>query len=446
MNASPLPARHSVPTPDLSPDLTQLQQPVEPLTPRCTVQQAGERFREPRHAALLSLPVVERGKVLGCITRHDLLMRVYMHPYGRELHGRRSVATIMNADPVILPVNTPIEAAGKIIGARIRRPITEDFAIVDADGTYRGMGIVLDVLHALETRLGEHSRELERACRHLQSSQNQLIQSEKLATLGQLVAGLAHEINTPLGYVQNNVEMIRPLLQAAAEWVGAAQALMQIGEDAGLAVAEACVERMAEASQAFEPTLFRDIDVLLEDTLHGVTQMADLVGNLKDFSRIDQRRSDDVDLHGVIDAALRIGGHLLRKRQVDVRRHYGELPLVRCAPAQINQVLLNLITNAAQAIDHDKGVIAIRTQALGGYAMIAVHDNGRGIAPDVLPRIFEPFFTTKPTGQGTGLGLSICQQIIHAHGGRIAATSSAQAGTRFVVALPLGGRPPGSPA
>ena len=123
-----------------------------------------------------------------------------------------------------------------------------------------------------------------------------------------------------------------------------------------------------------------------------------------------------------------------------MRRQFGELPAVTCAPAQINQVLLNLIGNAAQAIEHDRGVIAIRTQMSGGYALIAVQDNGKGIPADVLPRIFEPFFTTKPVGQGTGLGLSISQQIVQAHGGRIAATSTPGSGTRFVVALPIAGR------
>jgi signal transduction histidine kinase len=163
------------------------------------------------------------------------------------------------------------------------------------------------------------------------------------------------------------------------------------------------------------------------------------VGNLKDYSRLDTRRAEAVDLHTLIESALRIGAHLLKRKNIAVERRFAVLPAVRCAPAQINQVLLNLVANAAQAIEHDAGRIVVRTQSLGGYAMVAVEDNGKGIPAEVLPRIFEPFFTTKPVGQGTGLGLSICQQIVQAHGGRIAASSTPGAGTRFVLALPLGG-------
>ncbi len=117
----------------------------------------------------------------------------------------RPVTTLMNSAPLVIPADSAIEAAGQLIGARIQSPITEDFVVTDADGDYVGMGVVLDVLRALEARVGAHTRELELAYRRLKASQNQLIQSEKLASLGQLVAGLAHEINTPLGYVQNNV-------------------------------------------------------------------------------------------------------------------------------------------------------------------------------------------------------------------------------------------------
>ena len=413
--------------------------PVTPLTPRCSVAEAGERFLDPAHANLLSLPIVDAGRVLGCITRHELMLRVYMAPYGRELHGRRPVTTLMNAQPLSLSLDTSIEAAGQLIGQRLRRPITEDFVLTGSDGYYAGMGIVLDVLRALEVKVGQHAQELEHAYRRLKASQHRLVQSEKLATLGQLVAALAHEINTPLGYVQNNLAMTRDLLPSADSLVQAGSAVLDaaLGEDA--AALESSLQLLSAARAAFDPAMFSDLTALLDDTLHGVGQIADLVANLKDFSRVDSAHSEAVDLHGLIDSALRIAGHLLKKNNVQVRCHYGQIPPLRCAPAQINQVLLNLIGNAAQAIDHDSGMVTIRTQTLGGYAMIAVQDNGRGIPPDVLPRIFEPFFTTKPVGQGTGLGLSICQQIVQSHGGRIAATSAPETGTRFVVALPLAG-------
>lgn len=417
--------------------LAALLLPVAPLTPQCTVTQAGERFLDPANAALLSLPIVEGGRVLGCITRHELMLRVYMQPYGRELHGRRPVTTIMDARPLSLSIDMAIEAAGQLIGQNLRRPITEDFVLTGADGRYAGMGIVLDVLHALETKVSQNTQELEQAYRRLKASQHRLVQSEKLATLGQLVAGLAHEINTPLGYVQNNLVMTRDLLPGALELLQAGAQVLDAALAGEAEELDRGLQRLAEARNQCDPEQFADLGGLLEDSLHGVNQIADLVGNLKDFSRVDAAHSEGVDLHGLIESALRIGGHLLKKRNVQVQCRYGDLPPLRCAPAQINQVLLNLIGNAAQAIDHDNGQLTIRTQCLGGYAMVAVQDNGRGIAPEVLPRIFEPFFTTKPVGQGTGLGLSICQQIVQAHGGRIAATSTPGVGTRFVVALPL---------
>ncbi|MEO8673359.1 MAG: ATP-binding protein [Tahibacter sp.] len=423
--------------------LAALVHPVEPLTPNCTVQQAGERFLETRSAALLSLPIVEQGRVIGSISRHELMLRVYMQAFGRELHARRPITSLMNTNPLLIDAAMSIEAAGQSIGERIRRPVTEDFIVVDTQHRYVGVGIVLDVLRALENQLGDSSRHLDAAYQRLKASQNQLIQSEKLATLGQLVAGLAHEINTPLGYVQNNVEMTRDLLPAIAELLRAQAQVhdaAESGDDAGLA---AGIDRLETARAACDAETVRDLVALLDDTLHGVHQIADLVGSLKDFSRVDQARSDAVDLHGLIEGALRIGAHLLKKRSVAIHRHYGTLPTLRCAPAQINQVLLNLIGNAVQAIEHDEGKIVIRTQALGGYAMVAIEDNGRGIAADILPRIFEPFFTTKPVGQGTGLGLSICQQIVQSHGGRIGATSRPGRGTRFIVALPVAGESSG---
>lgn len=412
---------------------------VVPLTPSCTVAQAGERFLDPAAANLLSLPVVENGCLLGCVTRHALMLRVYMQPYGRELHSRRSVTTLMDAQPLSLRIDSSIESAGQLIGRNLRRPITEDFVVLDGDGCYAGMGIVLDVLRALEVKVGQHAHELEGAYRRLKASQHRLVQSEKLAALGELVAGLAHEINTPLGYVRNNLEMTRDLLPAAAELVAAGAALAAATTDSDEADTQQRAARFAAAHSAFDPAMFDDLSTLLDDTLHGVAQITDLVGSLKDFSRADAAPSESVDLHGLIDAALRIAGHLLRKRGVQVQCRYADVAPLRCAPAQINQVLLNLISNAVQAIDHDHGLITVRTQALGDYALVAIEDNGRGIPAEVLPRIFEPFFTTKPVGQGTGLGLSICQQIVQAHGGRIAATSTPAAGTRFVVALPVSG-------
>jgi signal transduction histidine kinase len=164
------------------------------------------------------------------------------------------------------------------------------------------------------------------------------------------------------------------------------------------------------------------------------------VVNLKDFSRLDQAGMQKADINKLVESALKIVQHLLRKREVVVVNEPGELPDVECAPAQINQVLLNLLSNAIQAIEHDRGRIVVRTQALDRRVLVLVEDNGKGIAAENLARIFDPFFTTKPIGQGTGMGLAISHQIIEQHGGVIRATSKPGVGTRFLIVLPVAAR------
>ena len=415
----------------------ELAQWLDPVAPETPILSVGERFLDAASAAWLSLPVVDGTRPVGSVSRYELMQRVYIKPFGRELHGKRAVASVMHAQPLLLDAALSIEAASRLIAAQIRQPLMEDFIVVDANGRYLGAGKVLDVLGAMERRTAAHAHELEHAYRKLTASQSQLIQSEKMASLGQMVAGLAHEINTPLGYVRNNVEMtqgalgdIAALVQAYA---GTLDALLGGANDAQFAQAAAALDARRAA---FGADSIEDLRALLDDTVFGVGQIAELVGNLKDFSRLDQVRRERIDVHKLIESALKIGGNLLRKKNVTVVRQFGNVPEVDCAPAQINQVLLNLITNAAQAIEHDAGRIVLRTHAVGHSLLIAVEDNGKGIPAEHLERIFDPFFTTKPIGQGTGLGLSICFQIVEQHRGRIRVASTPGTGTRFLVALP----------
>jgi two-component system, NtrC family, sensor kinase len=182
--------------------------------------------------------------------------------------------------------------------------------------------------------------------------------------------------------------------------------------------------------------LLEETTALFTDTLFGVDQIKDLVINLRNFSRLDQSRVAAVSLNDCLDQTLSIANNLIKGR-VSVIRRYGELPLVSCSPSQINQVLLNLITNGVQAIEHDQGKLLLKTEAGGDWVRISVQDNGKGIAPEHLQKIFDPFFTTKPVGHGTGLGLSISYQIIQAHGGSIQVVSKPGQGTKFLVSLPL---------
>ena len=418
-------------------ELSTLRLPTPPVPPDTCVIDVAQLFLDANYAGLLSLPIVAAdGAPVGMISRYEL-MRVFLQPYGRELFGRRPISVLMNHAPLVLSVETSIGDAARAIARHIRSPITDDFILVE-NGRYVGTALVLDVLRAVEGRLADRSTELERAYVRLKSSQAQLVQSEKMASLGQMVAGLVHEINTPLGYVRNNVEMTRSVLADASQLIVAQQAALDalLGGDV-VADAQARLDEVETLRLRVDPAALDDTAALLDDTLHGVGQIGDLVINLKDFSRLDQAGAQKADLNHLVASALKIANHILRKRGIEVVHQPGELPLVDCAPAQINQVLLNLLTNAAQAIEHERGRIVVATRAVEGRAMVLIQDNGKGIAAENQARIFDPFFTTKPVGEGSGMGLAISRQIIEQHGGAIRMTSSVGQGTRFVVVLPL---------
>jgi signal transduction histidine kinase len=315
-------------------------------------------------------------------------------------------------------------------------PLSEDFVITE-NGRYLGMGAVLHLLGAMEQQMTRNVADLNRAYTQLASSQAQLVQSEKMAALGQMVAGVAHEINTPLGYVNNNVEMLREFV---AQMQFILQAHEQLAEtllapdstDVDIAECLATVDEMK--ADLDMPAWFADLDQLFNDTFYGVRQISELVIGLKDFSRLDQAPTDNVSLNDCVESALLIGRNAL-KYKVQVLKRLGELPKIRCAASQINQVLLNLLTNAAQAI-HDQGYILIKTWCDDERVHVSIQDTGCGIPPENLRRIFDPFYTTKPVGEGTGLGLSISFKIIQQHQGHIRVASEVGKGTRFVLSLP----------
>jgi len=263
---------------------------------------------------------------------------------------------------------------------------------------------------SLEKRVAERTRDLEQALKRLQESEAQLVQSEKMSSLGQLVAGVAHEINTPLAYAKNSMSMVRERLPQMRA-------------------------RLGDADESIQ-----DLEELARDGLHGIEQIAELVANLRNFSRLDRSRVASFNVNEGLRATLLIARPTLRK--VDVEQRPGDVPSITCSPSQVNQVLLNLVNNAVQAIDKPRGEIRISTRREGAdFVAIEVVDNGRGIPVDVLPKIFDPFFTTKEVGKGTGLGLTIAYKIVSQHGGRIDVRSEEGVGTTFTVLLPI--HPPG---
>jgi len=270
----------------------------------------------------------------------------------------------------------------------------------------------------------------------LQQAQTQLIQSEKLSSLGQMVAGLAHEINTPLAFVRGNMDLLASKHQSVQKLLSLYFTLrhkITSGNTDGLSELISSIDNATE--EVLAGRVFRETESIFANSVEGIDRIQDLILNLKNFSRLDEAISKVSDINDGLDSTLKIAGHLL-KGGIEVERHYGDLPKVMCSPAQLNQVFLNIITNAVQAMDKNNGKLTIHTKATGDNVVIEIGDNGKGMDEKTLARIFEPFFTTKDVGQGTGLGLSIAYKIIENHKGKISAKSEVGKGTVFTIELP----------
>jgi len=298
----------------------------------------------------------------------------------------------------------------------------------------------------LERRVVERTRELSEALKQLKESEAQLIQSEKMSSLGQMVAGVVHEINTPLAYVKNSLGSVAGRLQDLARLAAETEKLLDLLRSGAanpqeLAEQFGLTERLIAQLRAHHA--LEELDALAKDGLHGIGQISEIVGNLRNFSRLDRSKVASFNLNEGLDSTLAIARHELKHHTV--KKNYGDIPPITCSPSQINQVFLNLVNNAAQALGPGPGEIRITTRREGaGHVAVEVADNGKGIPPEVLPKIFDPFFTTKEVGKGTGLGLSIVYKIVEQHGGSISVDSSVGVGTRFTVVLPL--QPPTSAA
>jgi two-component system, NtrC family, sensor kinase len=283
----------------------------------------------------------------------------------------------------------------------------------------------------LEQRVEERTQELQTTLQDLKATQAQLIQTEKMSSLGEMVAGIAHEVNNPVNFIYGNIQCANDYIHDLVNLITLYQ---QEYPEPSLLISD----KIEEIDLNF---ITQDLSNLLTSMKIGAERIREIVVSLRNFSRLDEAVMKDVNIHEGIDNTLLILNHRLNN-EIKVVKKYGNLPWIDCYPAQLNQVFMNILSNAIDVLMEQKNdwekQINIETNKLNDdYIQVGIKDNGAGIPPEIMNKLFNPFFTTKPVGKGTGLGLSICYQIIEQHKGKIQVNSELGKGTEFLIILPL---------
>jgi len=361
-------------------------------------------------------------------------------------------------------VITDIQMPG-LSGIELLRKITEryeDTAVIIVSGINRTQRVMdairvgasdylvkpceLDVLaisveRALERRLllrnarrykqdlENRNAELARKKTEMERLQAQVLQVEKMASLGQLAAGIAHELNNPAGFIYSNIDLLKEHIERLKRCLS--------DYDRVALPPDAAARISAMKREIDYDNIVADLGSILSDCHIGAERIRDVVQNLRLFSRLDESAVKRVDLNEGIESTVRLLSGYYKSGSITLVRDYGEIPQVNCYAAQLNQVWMNLLVNAAQAIGESEGEVRITTGCEGRTVIVSISDTGPGIAPEQLKKIFDPFFTTKPIGEGTGLGLSISHGIIQRHGGKIEVESAPGQGTTFTISLPV---------
>jgi len=282
----------------------------------------------------------------------------------------------------------------------------------------------------LEHLVEQRTAELRTALEELKSSQERTIQQEKLASIGQLAAGVAHEINNPTGFIASNLGSLGKYLSRLEEFIQGVNAASQALAPEKLAELQALRQRLKV------DFILADTRDLLKESLDGTERIRKIVQNLKNFSRRDDDQPGPVDINECLDGTLSMVWNEL-KYNATVVKEYGDLPRITGFTQQLGQVFVNLLVNASHAIGKNQGTITIQTALEAGEIVVSISDSGCGIPPENLERIFEAFYTTKELGKGTGLGMSIAREIIEKHHGAISVQSVVGQGTTFLVKLPV---------
>ncbi|MDD5478326.1 bacteriohemerythrin [Rhodoferax sp.] len=345
-----------------------------------------------------------------------------------------AMATGMTAEQAYEQVNQPQDNAQAVYHQSLLELFTllseRNQKLVQANAAVHKSQAELQAVNAsLEQRVQERTAELQASVAQLKLTQSQLLQAEKMAAVGQLAAGVAHEINNPVGFVTSNLGTLSGYIEQLF-------GLIQTLQTAAAALPPEQVHAVQAACEKIDLNYLReDIPSLLTETQEGLARVKRIVSDLRDFSHSDEGQWAPVDLNHVLESALNVANNEI-KYKAKVVKALQPLPPVTCIAAQINQVLVNMLVNAAQSIE-TQGVITVRTGAQPDSVWLEISDTGCGMTEDVKKRIFEPFYTTKPVGKGTGLGLSITWEIINRHHGQLSVNSTPDQGTTFRITLPI---------
>ena len=334
---------------------------------------------------------------------------------------------------ILVPFQADEHRVGVIIGHHVRQPHTwneEELELLLAVSDQLAIAISQADLYAQSCR---QSQEVARTLEQLKKTQAQIIQAEKMSSLGQMVAGVAHEINNPVNFIYGNID-------PAQDYINDLLGVIELYQKT---YPETTPEIQSELEAVDLEFIQEDLPKLLESMALGTERIREIVLSLRNFSRLDEAAVKTVDLHEGIDSTLVILSHKLKgnakNKVVELEKQYSEMPKVDCYPSQLNQVFMNILANALDALeDREDPKICISTEQIDDFAIIRIADNGPGIPAEIQPQILDPFFTTKPVGKGTGMGMSISYQIItEKHGGNLTFTSEADKGTEFVIKIPL---------
>jgi len=352
-----------------------------------------------------------------------------MHPDDIAAAQVAIAESAANLSPFVYEARCSLPSGKNIWTRFYGKPVKRD------DGTVLWYGVCVDI-----TELKALEAELKARLKEIQETQKHLIQSEKMSALGQMVAGIAHELNTPIGYATNNMLIIRDRFRNISSLLRKALEAHDCIYSNQLEQAFAKMQEVAHSPNGTIAELdetIRRTDRLFAGVSSGLEQMANLVKSMRNFSRLDEAEMKKADINEGLRSCLLMIGHQFKDKNIELTTEYGDIPMVDCFPAQLNQVFLNLISNAIHAVEEKtEGKIHVSSSLEEGYVVVRVKDNGKGIPKHIQDKIFDPFFTTKPVGKGTGLGLSICYNIVQKHKGQLYFETTEGVGTTFIVKIP----------